>query len=173
VDEYQAPSLSNLSFSIGKSFQPREANKPKKNPDPNNNVQETAVQQINRNINDYVDWNVPWQFQFSYQYNMNKVGFAPAVIVSAVTFNGNLKLTDKWNFRLQSGYDFVNKGVSLTNISIQRDLHCWEAAFNWTPAASPYYGRASSYSFDLRVKSALLQELKLSRRRSFYDRGGF
>jgi LptD protein len=173
VDEYKAPSLSNLSFSIGKSFQPTAANKPKKNPDPNNNVQETAVEQINRNINDYVDWNVPWQFQFSYQYNMNKVGFAPAVIVSAVTFNGNLKLTEKWNFRLQSGYDFIYKGITLTNISIQRDLHCWEAAFNWTPAASPYYGRASSYSFDLRVKSALLQELKLSRRRSFYDRGGF
>ena len=173
VDEYKAPSLSNLSFSIGKSFQPASANKPKRNPDPNNNVQETAVQQINRNINDYVDWNVPWQLQFSYQYNMNKIGFAPAVIVSAVTFNGNLKLTEKWNFRMQSGYDFIFKGITLTNISIQRDLHCWEAAFNWTPAASPYFGRASSYSFDLRVKSALLQELKLSRRRTFYDRGGF
>jgi lipopolysaccharide assembly outer membrane protein LptD (OstA) len=172
-DKLKAPSLSNLAFSIGKSFQPAAANKPKKNPNPNNPVQETAVEQINRNINDYVDWNVPWQFQFSYQYNMNQVGFAPAVIVSAVTFNGNLKLTEKWNFRMQSGYDFVNKGVSLTNISIQRDLHCWEAAFNWTPAASPLFGRASSYSFDLRVKSALLQELKLSRRRTFYDRGGF
>jgi hypothetical protein len=173
VDTLQAPKLSNLAFSIGKSFQPKAANKPKKNPNPNNPVQETAVEQINRNINDYVDWNVPWQFQFSYQYNINKVGFAPAVIVSAVTFSGNLKLTEKWNFRMQSGYDFVNKGLSLTNISIQRDLHCWEAAFNWTPAASPFYGRASSYSFDLRVKSALLQELKLSRRRTFYDRGGF
>ena len=172
-DELKAPSLSNFSFSIGKSFQPREANKPKKNPNPNNAVQETAVEQINRNINDYVDWNVPWQFQFSYQYNVNKVGLAPAIIVSAVTFSGNLKLTEKWNFRMQSGYDFIFKGVTLTNISIQRDLHCWEAAFNWTPAASPFFGRASSYSFDLRVKSALLQELKLSRRRSFYDRGGF
>jgi hypothetical protein len=172
-DIYKLPSLSNLAFSIGKSFQPKAAAKPKQNPNPNNPVQETAVEQINRNINDYVDWNVPWQFQFSYQYNMNKVGNAPAVIVSAVTFSGNLKLTEKWNFRMQSGYDFMFKALTLTNISIQRDLHCWEAAFNWTPAASPLYGRLNSYSFDIRVKSALLQELKLSRRRSFYDRGGF
>ncbi|MES2517952.1 MAG: putative LPS assembly protein LptD [Bacteroidota bacterium] len=173
LDEYTAPSLSNLGFSIGKSFQPASAKRQKQNPDPNSNLQDEQVKQINRNINDYVDWSVPWQFQFSYQYNLSKLGFAPAVIVSAVTFNGTLKLTEKWDFKLQSGYDFTNKGISLTNISIHRDLHCWEAAFNWTPAASPYYGRASSYSFDLRVKSSLLQELKLSRRRSFYDRGGF
>jgi hypothetical protein len=177
IDELQAPSLSNLGFSIGKSFQPKQAKQKKQLPQnsnlPNNDFQQEQVNQVNRNINEYVDWSVPWQFQFSYQYNYSKLGFSPAVIVSAVTFNGSLKLTDKWDMKLQSGYDFTNKGVSLTNISIQRDLHCWEAAFNWTPIASAFYGRQSSYSFDLRVKSALLQELKLSRRRTSYDRAGF
>jgi len=177
IDELQAPSLSNLGFSVGKSFQPKGANKQKQLPLnsalPNNDFQQEQVKQVNKNINEYVDWSVPWQFQFSYQYNLSKVGFAPAIIVSAVTFNGTLKLTEKWDMKLQSGYDFTNKGVSLTNISLHRDLHCWEAAFNWTPIASAYYGRQSSYSFDLRVKSALLQELKLSRRKSSYDRAGF
>ncbi|MCU0468862.1 MAG: LPS-assembly protein LptD [Arcicella sp.] len=169
--EGEANLLSNLSFSIGKSFQPRQAKQPKKSTNPN--IPDEQVQQVNRNINDYVDWSVPWTLQFSYQYNYSKIGFAPAVVVSAFTFNGSLKLTEKWDMRMQSGYDFVNKGLSLTNIQIHRDLHCWEAAFNWTPAASPFYGRASSYSFEIRVKSTLLQELKLSRRRTFYDRGGF
>jgi hypothetical protein len=176
-DELQAPSLSNLGFSVGKSFQPAVANQKKQLPQnsnlPNNDFQQEQVKQINKNINEYVDWSVPWQFQFSYQYNLSRLGLAPAVIVSAVTFNGSLKLTEKWDMKLQSGYDFTNKGVSLTNISVHRDLHCWEAAFNWTPIASAYYGRQSSYSFDLRVKSTLLQELKLSRRRSSYDRAGF
>lgn len=177
IDELQAPSLSNLGFSIGKSFQPKQGKQQKQLPQnsnlPNNDFQQEQVKQVNRNINEYVDWSVPWQFQFSYQYNLSKLGFAPAVIVNAVTFNGSLKLTEKWDMKLQSGYDFTNKGISLTNISIQRDLHCWEAAFNWTPIASVFYGRQSSYSFDLRVKSALLQELKLSRRRTSYDRAGF
>jgi lipopolysaccharide assembly outer membrane protein LptD (OstA) len=171
LDSLTVPSLANLGFSIGKSFQPKKAQQPKKSN--NSDIPEDQVNQVNKNINDYVDWSVPWTFQFGYQYNYSKVGYAPAVIVSAATFNGSLKLTEKWDLKVQSGYDFVNKGVSLTNIQIHRDLHCWEAAFNWTPAASPYYGRASSYSFEIRVKSALLQELKLSRRRTFYDRGGF
>jgi hypothetical protein len=145
--------LANFNFSIGKSFKPAAANKKKES----GNGTEGQINQINRNINDYVDWSVPWEFQFSYQYNMSKTGFAPATIVSALTFTGSVKLTEKFDFKLQSGYDFVSKGVSLTNISIHRDLHCWEAQFNWTPIASPYYGRVSTYSFDLRVKSSLLQ----------------
>ncbi|MDI9862056.1 putative LPS assembly protein LptD [Flectobacillus roseus] len=174
LDEYmfsRGKGLANLSafnMSIGKSFKPG-GNKPKTS----TSGTEGQMKQINRNIDSYVDWSVPWEFQFSYQYNYAKRGLAPAVTVSAVTFSGSVKMTEKWDFKVQSGYDFINKGVSLTNISIHRDLHCWEMQFNWTPAASPLYGRASSYSFDLRVKSSLLQELKLSRRRSFYDSGGF
>ena len=173
IDEYKAPSLSNLSFSIGKSFQPAGANKPKQNPNPDNNASDSQVKQINRNINDYVDWSVPWQFQFSYQYNMNKVGFAPAVIVSAVTFNGNLKLTEKWNFKMTSGYDFIYKSITLTNIEVTRNLHCWQASFRWTPIASQYSGRGSSYEFNIGVLSSLLQELKLSRRRTTNYGSGF
>ena len=116
---------------------------------------------------------MPWQFQFSYQYNMNKVGFAPAVIVSAVTFNGNLKLTEKWNFKLTSGYDFIYKSVTLTNIEVTRNLHCWQASFRWTPIASQYSGRGSSYEFNIGVLSSLLQELKLSRRRTTNYGSGF
>ena len=172
-DKYKVPSLSNLSFSIGKSFQPAGANKPKQNPNPDNNASDSQVKQINRNINDYVDWTVPWQFQFSYQYNLSKVGFAPAVIVSAITFNGNLKLTEKWNFKLTSGYDFIYKSPTLTNIEITRNLHCWQASFRWTPIASQFSGRGSSYEFNIGVLSSLLQELKLSRRRTTNFGSGF
>ena len=172
-DKYKVPSLSNLGFSIGKSFQPKGANKPKQNPNPDNNASDSQVKQINRNINDYVDWSVPWQFQFSYQYNLSKIGFAPAVIVSAVTFKGNLKLTEKWNFKLTSGYDFIYKSPTLTNIEITRNLHCWQASFRWTPIASQFSGRGSSYEFNIGVLSSLLQELKLSRRRTTNFGSGF
>ena len=163
--------LANFNFSVSKSFKPK-GSKEKKISNPENGT-ENEVRQINRNINQYIDWDVPWNFQFGYQYNMNRTGFAPATIVSAVTFSGDLKLTEKWNFKLSSGYDFVNKAVSLTNVQITRNLHCWEAIFNWTPAASPLYGRTSSYSFEIHVRSALLRDLKLTRSRTFFDRGGF
>jgi hypothetical protein len=37
---------------------------------------------------------------------------------------------------------------------------------NWTP-----FGQYQSYSFDLKVNASILQDLKLSRRRTWYDRG--
>jgi lipopolysaccharide assembly outer membrane protein LptD (OstA) len=162
--------LSNFNFSIGKSFSPSSANNKKQLPQnsnlPNNDFQQTQIDHVNRNINDYVDWSVPWQFQFSYQYNYTKTGFAPAVVVSAVTFSGSLKLTEKWDFKMQSGFDFNVNKPSLTNIQVSRNLHCWQASFTWTPIASQYYGRGGTYEFNIGVTSELLKELKISRRRN-------
>ena len=161
--------LTALNLSIGRKFAPAKAKTPKTS----TLGSEAQMRQINRNIDDYVDWNVPWTFSFSYQYSMNRMGLAAAQQISGMTFQGDLSLTEKWRFSVSSGYDFKYSGLTYTNMSVHRDLHCWELNFNWTPIASPFYGRASNYSFDLRVKSSLLQELKISRRRSFYDKGGF
>jgi len=49
-------------------------------------------------------------------------------------------------------------------IGIARDLHCWQMNVNWIP-----FGRFTSYNIDIRVKSSILQDLKVSRRRSFFD----
>jgi lipopolysaccharide assembly outer membrane protein LptD (OstA) len=161
--------LTALNLSIGRRFAPSKS----KNLKTSTNASEAQLKQINRNIDDYVDWNVPWTFSFSYQFSMNRMGLAAAQQISGLTFQGDLSLTEKWKFSMSSGYDFKYSGLTYTNMSVHRDLHCWELNFNWTPIASPFYGRASNYSFDLRVKSTLLQELKISRRRSFYDKGGF
>jgi lipopolysaccharide assembly outer membrane protein LptD (OstA) len=161
--------LTALNLSIGRRFAPSKS----KNLKTSTNASEAQLKQINRNIDDYVDWNVPWTFSFSYQFSMNRMGLAAAQQISGLTFQGDLSLTEKWKFSMSSGYDFKYSGLTYTNMSVHRDLHCWELNFNWTPIASPFYGRASNYSFDLRVKSSLLQELKISRRRSFYDKGGF
>lgn len=161
--------LAGFNLSIGKRFAPAGADKPKQSKEGS----ESQLRQINRNLEDYVDWNIPWNFSFSYQFSMNRMGLAKAQTISGMTFQGDLSLSEKWRFSLSSGYDFKFKGLTYTNMSIHRDLHCWELNVNWTPIASPFFGRASNYSFDLRVKSSLLQDLKISRRRSFYDRGGF
>ncbi len=161
--------LQAFNLSVSRRFSPKGANKPKES----NNASEAQLKQINKNLEDYVDWNMPWSFSFSYQFSMNRTGLASAQQISGASFQGDLSLTEKWKISLSSGYDFKYKGLTYTNISVHRDLHCWELNFNWTPIASPFFGRASNYSFDLRVKSSLLQELKISRRRSFYDKGGF
>lgn len=167
--------LQSVNLSVSTSFKPD--GKPKtrqpaqqNQPPPNPNT-EAQLQFINRNPDLYVDWNVPWTLQVNYQFSYLKNGLAPAQRLQTANFSGDLSLTEKWKINIQSGWDFVAKSPSLTNVSILRDLHCWEASFNWTPYAGQA-SRASNYSFELRVKSSLLKDLKLSRRRSFYDYGG-
>ena len=63
-----------------------------------------------------------------------------------------------------TNYDFINKEFSFTSINIARDLHCWQMSFNWIPI-----GFMRSYNLNISVKSSILQDLKLQRRRTWYD----
>jgi lipopolysaccharide assembly outer membrane protein LptD (OstA) len=155
---------------------PKGSDKPKKA----TGVSDATMQAINANPDLYVDFNIPWSLNISYSYGYNLYTAGPRVtdgvknfnVIQTVTVNGDFSLTPKWKFTFNSGYDVQYKRPSITTVGINRDLHCWDMAFNWTPFSGSAQ-RSGNYSFDLRVRSAILQELKLSRRRSFYDRGGF
>jgi lipopolysaccharide assembly outer membrane protein LptD (OstA) len=161
--------LSNLNFSVNARFAPKGADKKKVSKAGN----EQQVKQINANPEAYVDFTIPWTLSLSYSYNYSKQGLSVGRSIQTLSANGDFSLTPKWKFVYSTGYDFEAKSISYTNVQITRDLHCWEMSFQWTPFAAAGSGRASNYSFDLRVKSALLKDLKLSRRKTFYDRGGY
>jgi hypothetical protein len=152
------------------TFNPDKA-KPKTNPQSNNPQMDAMKKFVAANPELYVDFTIPWTLSFSYNFNYNKQGLAKAQITQAITVQGDLSLTPKWKLGFNTGYDMVLKAPTLTNITIHRELHCWDMAFNWTPISG--YSANSSYSFTLNVRSALLQELKVSRRRQYYGSGGF
>ena len=79
-------------------------------------------------------------------------------------FSGNLKITDKWKIGLRSGYDFNDKDFSYTSVDIYRDLHCWEMLFNWIPT-----GYQRSYTLTIRVKTDILKDVKLERKRDWIN----
>jgi hypothetical protein len=121
---------------------------------------------INANLDKYVDFTLPWSLSFSYSLSYSKPGIQKPVVSQTLSFNGDVKMTDKWKVSFNSGYDFVGKGIiSTTSLNIHRDLHCWEMVISWIP-----FGPFQSYTFDLRVKASMLQDLKLSRRRTWFDR---
>jgi hypothetical protein len=124
---------------------------------------EEELDYINNNMNQYIDFSVPWSFGVSYVINYSKPAFKET-ITQTLNFNGELKLTDKWKVDFNSGYDFEQKDVTYTNVNIYRDLHCWELSFNWIPL-----GFQKSYSVTINVKASVLQDLKLNRRRNYYD----
>ncbi len=114
--------------------------------------------------NEYVDFTLPWSLRLNYTLSYQKTGFQASSITQSANFSGDLKITDNWKLGYSSGYDFRNHEITATRLSIYRDLHCWQMNVNWVP-----FGRYQSFSLDIRVKASILQDLKLSRRRSFFD----
>jgi len=134
---------------------------------------EEEIQMINDNIDDYVDFNIPWSLRITYtlsylnDYFYSSSNFRDSIsdnIIQTLSFNGEIKLTENWKIGFRSGYDLENKDFTYTSIDIYRNLHCWEMNFNYIP-----FGLRQSYNFEIRVKSSILQDLKLTRKREWYD----
>ncbi len=128
------------------------------------NTRNEDIGYINGDPGLYVDFDVPWNLRFTYTLSYRRTGFQDPVISQGIRFNGNLKLTPKWDIGFSSGYDIEKNEFTQTRIDITRDLNCWMMVLNWTP-----FGRFTSYSFTVRIKSALLKDLKYYKRKSFFD----
>lgn len=120
-------------------------------------------------LNYYVDFKIPWTLHVSYNLNvtnsMNNITHKMELNkIQSLNFSGDINLTQKWKISFSSGYDFVTKKFTYTNLNIHRDLHCWEMSFHWIP-----FGTYRSYSFQINVKPSPLQDLKLTRKRPFLD----
>lgn len=177
IDKYtwengRLPRLTNFSFSFDYSLNSTSIGKNNKsnNPPSQNNSdlfnrlnaqQSEQLQQINRNANAFVDFNIPWNFSFYYNFNYSNNGLV-SDIVQTLNANGDFSLTPKWKVQFTSGYDFRQQKISATSFSIYRDLHCWDLSINWSP-----FGAYKYYGVNLRVKSSILQDLKLSKRSGY------
>ena len=135
-----------------------------------NNIEELDLQDaadleyIYKNPDEYVDFNIPWSLRVSYSINVNQSGLLESTIRQTLTFSGNLSLTPKTKINFRSGYDLEKNKFTQTSLGVNRDLHCWQLSFNWIP-----FGRNQSFNLIIRPKSALLQDLKLQKRKSFQD----
>ncbi|HEV7232552.1 MAG TPA: putative LPS assembly protein LptD [Bacteroidia bacterium] len=171
--------IANANLSIGTSIRSKDKNAGK--PKQSSKGSPEELEHINLNPDAYVDFNLKWTLGVRYILSMNKsivpnpyvmndvTGLPnPVSVTNAVTqtfgFNGDVNLTQKWKVGFNSGYDVNKHNFSYTSINVYRDLHCWDMAFFWVP-----FGPRQSYSLDIKVKSAVLQDLKLSRKREWYD----
>ncbi len=132
---------------------------------PKDDEDKKDYQNVLNNPNAFVDFTIPWQLSVNYNVNYSKSNpFAEKSFTQTVNFAGEVNITPKWRVEVASGYDFVAKDFSYTTLNFYRDLHCWEMSFRWVP-----FGTRKSYEFQINVKSSVLQDLKLSRRREYFD----
>ncbi|MCK6616235.1 MAG: LPS-assembly protein LptD [Cyclobacteriaceae bacterium] len=116
------------------------------------------------NPDTYIDFEIPWSIRLNYSLQYAHPINSDILITQALQFSGDLALSEKWKAVFSSGYDFENKTLTQTNIGVTRDLHCWTLMFNWVP-----FGPYTSYNFRINIKASILSDLKLERRKPFYD----
>ena len=135
---------------------------------------EEELEMINSNPESFVDFSTPWSVNIGYNLSyLNRYYYTSSAsrdsisskLIQTVSINGEVNITDKWKITARVDYDFVDEDFSYASFDIYRDLHCWEINFNWIP-----FGFRQSYNFGIKVKSSVLQDLKLTRKREWYDR---
>lgn len=110
------------------------------------------------------DFSIPWNLQFSWNFSQNqsdpRVVTRGSNIAVALGFN----LTEAWKFNASANYDIINKEFAAPQVSIYRDLHCWEMSFNWVPV-----GQYRNFRLEIRLKAPQLQDVKVTKQRSARD----
>lgn len=161
-------------FSLGTSLNPE---KLKGNGKPGDDVgfrnyeefgQDTTKQRIDYrqlNENQYVDFNMPWNFRVRYVFDFRNTPNADKKVTQTLQFGGDFKVTDKWRLGYSASYDIEEKEFVTPSLNVYRDLNCWEMRINWIP-----FGPRTSYGFYINIKSNALKELKLSKKNTYYDR---
>ena len=161
--------ITNASLSTGYSFSSEKLFGKKDDKDKTDNNNNTDNQSkddhpmYNDDLAEYDYFKIPWSISFSYSLTYSKPGRV-SNISQSLSFNGDFSLTPKWKIGFSSGYDFDSKQFTYTRFSLSRDLHCWAASLNLVP-----FGARQSYTFNVAVKSSILQDLKYNKTHSWYD----
>ena len=112
---------------------------------------------------------MPWSLTFSYGITMRENTQAkinerrmryPYSFTNTLSCSGFIRIASGWNISFTSGYDFNYHDLSMTTISLSRDLHCFE--MSCSVVLKPY----TSYNFSFRARSSELADALRYEKRS-------
>ena len=144
--------------------------KPKNRPEEGDEVPKYMGDYVSYNPDQIYHFDIPWNLSLGYNFNISKGTYNnPDTIITVQSLRGSIdfNITPHWKVAVSSGFDISRKQVTLTNVSVVRDLHCWELSFTWTPAL-PTFNR-QQFTIILQPKSATLKDLKIQKKNSLRD----
>lgn len=103
---------------------------------------------------------LPMDFRFAYSLTYSNNNREQKITGNSLMVSGNIDITPRWKMGFSSGYDFVNKGVTFTQLRFERDLLSWRMDFNWVPLGVNRY-----WGFFIGIKSSVLSDIKWEKRR--------
>jgi len=102
---------------------------------------------------------VTWDLRLQYAVTYNNSNRQGQITNNSLMFRGNVNLTPRWLVGVSSGYDFVNKGFTLTQLNFERDLDSFHLKFDWVP-----FGANERWYFFIGIKANILKDLKWENR---------
>ena len=102
---------------------------------------------------------IPWDLKLAYSLTYDNNNREKKISNSSLMFSGNIDITPKWKAGVSSGYDFVQNGVTYTQLRFERDLLSWRMDFNWMP-----FGNQASWYFFIGISSSVLSDIKWDKR---------
>ncbi len=98
---------------------------------------------------------IPWDLTLAYALTYSNDRRQSEISGNSLMVSGNVSLTPKWKIGASSGYDFVQKGLTYTQLRFERDLLSWRMDFTWVPI--DIY---RSWGFFIGIKSGMLSDIK-------------
>ena len=102
---------------------------------------------------------IPWDVRLAYSLTYGNDQRQSAITSNSLMVSGNIDLTPRWKVGVSTGYDFVQDGVTFTQLRFERDLLSWRMDFNWVPI-----GDYTSWGFFIGIKSSVLSDIKWDKR---------
>ncbi|MWB93241.1 LPS-assembly protein LptD [Flavobacterium sp. GA093] len=110
-------------------------------------------------ISEFFKAKLPWDMTMAYSLTYTNANRERKISGNSLMISANMDITPKWKGGVSTGYDFVQKGVTFTQLRFERDLLSWRMAFNWTPL-----GEYSNWNFFIGIKSGILSDIKWNKR---------
>ena len=110
-------------------------------------------------ITEFFNAKLPWDMTMAYSLTYSNVNREKKITGNSIMVSANMDITPKWKGGISTGYDFVQKGVTFTQLRFERDLLSWRMAFNWSP-----FGQYSNWNFFIGIKSGILSDIKWEKR---------
>ena len=106
-------------------------------------------------VSEFFQSKLPWDMTFAYSLTYGNNNRENTIVNNSVMVSANTDLTPKWKVGVSSGYDFVQNGITFTQLRFERDLLSWRMSFNWTPL-----GQNANWNFFIGIKSGVLSDIK-------------
>jgi len=106
----------------------------------------------------YTPFSMPWNININLTYSYEKYRVEDNISFSS-QINLNFTLAESWRISAGGYFDLIKNELNTPNISVTKELECWNMSFNWVPM-----GTHRSFYFKIGMSSAQLKDFMYEKR---------